>query len=105
MHWRRLSGLTGCGRYCIDFEDFEQKIISSDVKVFILCSPHNPVSRVWSAEEPEELQPFMQDRCRLAFDYGSWFGGDKSGSFIRINLATSRENIEDMAARIIRELE
>ena len=43
------------GRYCIDFEDFEQKIISSDVKVFILCSPHNPVSRVWSAEELTEL--------------------------------------------------
>lgn len=244
------------GRYCIDFGDFEQKIISSDVKVFILCSPHNPVSRVWSAEEltellaicrkhrvaviadeihhdltfgnavhvptlsaaaegdrvimltaasktfniaafknsfviikdpeireewdrftaglslssgdpvgyiateaayrygkewlaevrdviygnytylrdcfaehlpnvrltplegtylawadfsaylkPEELQPFMQDRCRLAFDYGSWFGGDRSGSFIRINLATSRENIEDMAGRMVRELE
>ena len=244
------------GRYCIDFGDFEQKIISSDVKVFILCSPHNPVSRVWSAEEltellaicrkhrvaviadeihhdltfgnavhvptlsaaaegdrvimltaasktfniaafknsfviikdpeireewdrftaglslssgdpvgyiateaayrygkewlaevrdviygnytylkdcfaehlpevrltplegtylawadfsaylkPEELQPFMQDRCRLAFDYGSWFGGDRSGSFIRINLATSRENIGDMAGRMIRELD
>jgi len=238
----------------VDFEDFEQKIISSDARVFILCSPHNPVSRVWSAEEltellaicrkhrvaviadeihhdltfgnavhvptlsaaaegdrvimltaasktfniaafknsfviikdpeireewdrftaclslssgdpvgyiateaayrygkewlsevrdviygnytylrdcfaehlpgvrltplegtylawadfsaylkPEELQPFMQDRCRLAFDYGSWFGGDRSGSFIRINLATSRENIEDMAGRMIRE--
>ena len=240
------------GRYYIDFEDFEQKIISSAVKVFIMCSPHNPVSRVWSAEElskllaicrkhkvavlsdelhhdltfggavhaptlsiaaeddrvimltaasktfniaafrnsfviikdpeireewdrftaglslsagdpvgyiateaayrygrewlaevrdviygnycwlrdcfaehlpqvrmtplegtylawadfgaylkPEELQPFMQDRCRLAFDYGSWFGGDRSGSFIRINLATSRENIEEMAGRMI----
>lgn len=240
------------GRYYIDIEDFEQKIISNDVKVFILCSPHNPVSRVWSADElteilaicrkhgvavisdeihhdltfgsavhvptlsvageddrvimltaasksfniaafknsfviirdpgirkewdrftaglslnsgdpvgyiateaayrygkewlaevrdvifgnyiylrdcfaehlpdvrmtplegtylawadfsayldPEDLQPFMQDKCKLAFDYGSWFGGDKSGSFIRINLATSRENIEDMAGRII----
>ena len=54
--------------------------------------------------KPEELQPFMQDICRLAFDYGSWFGGDKSGSFIRINLATSRDNIEDMAGRMIRGL-
>lgn len=239
------------GRYYIDFRDFEQKIIQNDVKVFILCSPHNPVSRVWSSDElsevmdicrrhdvavisdeihhdltfgdaihiptmsvandddriimltsasktfniaafknsfviirnpeiraawdrftsglslhsgnpigyiaaeaayrygrewldevrntvygnykylrgyfdknlpkvrmthlegtylawadfskylkSEELQPFMQDRCRLAFDYGSWFGGDRSGSFIRINLATSRENIEEMAGRI-----
>ena len=49
---------------------------------------------------PDEIQPFMQDRCKLAFDYGSWFGGDKSGSFIRINLATSRENIEEMVNRI-----
>ena len=242
------------GRYYIDFDDFEKKIADNDVKAFILCSPHNPVSRVWSADElrqmldicrrhdvavisdeihhdltfagavhvptmtvaepdyriimftaasktfniaalrnsfavirndevraawdrfmaglrltmgnplgyiaveagyrhgrewldevkeviygnyvyikeefakhlpevvmtpleatylawadfsaylkPEEVQPFMQDKCRLAFDYGSWFGGDKSGSFIRINLATKRENIEEMVSRIIKE--
>ena len=42
----------------------------------------------------------MQDKCKLAFDYGPWFGGDRSGSFIRINLATSRENIEEMVRRI-----
>ena len=54
--------------------------------------------------KPEELQPFMQDRCSLAFDYGSWFGGDQSGSFIRINLATSRENITDMVSRIVNAL-
>jgi hypothetical protein len=46
----------------------------------------------------------MQDRCGLAFDYGSWFGGESSGSFIRINLATSRTNIEEMANRIIQQL-
>ena len=50
---------------------------------------------------PDEIQPFMQDQCGLAFDYGSWFGGDHSGSFIRINLATSRENIEEMIRRIM----
>ena len=239
------------GRYYIDFEDFEERIVKNNVRAFILCSPHNPVSRVWSADElkklldicrrhdvaiisdeihhdltffgsvhiptltladendriimftaasktfntaalknsfavisnpglrekwdsfmtglringgnplgyiaaetayrfskpwlaevkaviesnyeyirdefaahlpevcmtpleatylawadfsayfaPEELQPFMQDKCRLAFDYGSWFGGDKSGSFIRINLATRRENIEEVVSRI-----
>ena len=239
------------GRYYIDFADFEKKITDENVKAFILCSPHNPVSRVWSADElkqvldicrrhdvavisdeihhdltfagavhtptmtvaepddriimftaasktfniaalknsfvvikneeiraawdslmtglrinmgnplgyiateagyrygsewlsevmdviygnylyikeefakhlpdvvmtpleatylawadfsaylsPEELQPFMQDRCRLAFDYGSWFGGDRSGSFIRINLATRRENIGEVVRRI-----
>lgn len=239
------------GRFYIDFEDFEQKIIDNDVKAFILCSPHNPVSRIWTPDEltqvldicrrhnvavisdeihhdltfggavhtptltlaqdddriimftaasktfniaafrnsfaiirdpeirakwdeftqamrvssgnpmgyiateaayryakpwleevkeviygnylyikeefaeklpqvvmtpldatylawadfsaylkPEEIESFMQDKCRLAFDYGSWFGGESSGSFIRINLATRRENIEEMVRRI-----
>lgn len=39
------------GEYTIDFEDFEKKIIDNDVKAFILCSPHNPVARVWTKEE------------------------------------------------------
>ena len=243
------------GRYYIDFEDFECRIIDNNVRAFILCSPHNPVSRVWSPDElkhlldicrrhavsvisdeihhdltfggavhtptlsiaeendriimftsasktfnlaafknsfavirdpelksewdrfmkglrisggnplgyiaaeaafrhskpwleelktavqrnydhicsefalklpevrmtpleatylawadfgayftPDELQPFMQDKCGLAFDYGNWFGGDRSGSFIRINLATSYENIEEMIRRIVQGL-
>lgn len=39
------------GYYTIDFADFEQKIIDNKVKLFILCSPHNPVGRVWRKEE------------------------------------------------------
>ncbi len=39
------------GKYHIDFEDFENKIIQNNVKLFILCSPHNPVGRVWKREE------------------------------------------------------
>lgn len=39
------------GVYTIDFEDFEQKIMDNNVKFFILCSPHNPVGRVWTEEE------------------------------------------------------
>lgn len=42
-------------RYHIDFEDFEDKIISEKVRLFILCSPHNPVGRVWTAEELVKL--------------------------------------------------
>lgn len=42
-------------RYTIDFEDFERKIIENGVKLFILCSPHNPVGRVWTKEELEKL--------------------------------------------------
>lgn len=43
------------GRYCIDFNDFENKIRENNVKLFILCSPHNPVGRVWTKEELIEI--------------------------------------------------
>lgn len=39
------------GKYSIDFKDFEEKIVQNKVKLFILCSPHNPVGRVWTKEE------------------------------------------------------
>ena len=39
------------GHYEMDFEDFEDKIIKEQVKLFILCSPHNPVGRVWEEWE------------------------------------------------------
>ena len=43
------------GHYTIDFEDFEQKIIDHNARLFILCSPHNPVGRVWTRAELEQL--------------------------------------------------
>ena len=52
----------------------------------------------------EEIKDFMQKKCRLAFDYGDWFGSTKSDTFIRMNVATSRENIEIAVQRIIEEL-
>ena len=39
------------GHYEIDFKDFEQKIRTEKVRLFILCSPHNPVGRVWTEQE------------------------------------------------------
>jgi cystathionine beta-lyase len=40
--------------YQIDFNDFEKKI-QQGVKAFILCSPHNPVGRVWTKTELLEM--------------------------------------------------
>ena len=45
----------GEGYYSIDFDDFENKIKENDVKLFILCNPHNPVGRVWTKDELERL--------------------------------------------------
>ncbi|ASN04287.1 MalY/PatB family protein [Virgibacillus necropolis] len=38
------------GRYEMNFKDLENKF-SSGVKAIILCSPHNPVGRVWNKDE------------------------------------------------------
>lgn len=43
------------GYYTIDFEDFEKKIRENNIKLFILCNPHNPVGRVWRKEELEKM--------------------------------------------------
>ncbi|WP_010532299.1 MalY/PatB family protein [Lentibacillus jeotgali] len=40
--------------YHIDFNDFEDKL-KQGVSAFILCSPHNPIGRVWTKEELEEM--------------------------------------------------
>lgn len=39
------------GKYSVNFEEFEKLIVENQVKMFILCSPHNPVGRVWTKEE------------------------------------------------------
>lgn len=41
----------GSIRYEMDFIDLEEKIKLHNVKLFILCNPHNPVGRVWTREE------------------------------------------------------
>lgn len=43
------------GRYTIDFEDLRKKAKDPRATLLILCSPHNPVGRVWTKEELVEL--------------------------------------------------
>ena len=42
------------GYYTMDLEDLESKI-TPKTKILALCSPHNPVGRVWSKDELEKL--------------------------------------------------
>lgn len=43
------------GRYQMDFDDLDAKAADPTVKMLLLCSPHNPVGRVWTAEELRRL--------------------------------------------------
>jgi len=39
----------------MDFADLEQKLADPRVKALLLCNPHNPVGRVWTAQELRRL--------------------------------------------------
>ena len=43
----------------VDWEDFETKCADEKTTVFLLCNPHNPCGRVWTAKELE----LMNDIC------------------------------------------
>ncbi len=57
------------GWYRIDFEDMEKKL-KTGIKLLIICSPHNPVSRLWSREELEQTAAL----CRR---YGTTLAADE----------------------------
>ncbi len=43
------------GRYRMDLAGFSEIAARPDVDAFVLCSPHNPVGRIWSRGELEEV--------------------------------------------------
>ena len=59
---KRFSGETVCvelinenGKYVIDFDALEEAFKDENNKLFLFCSPHNPVGRVWTKEELNHL--------------------------------------------------
>jgi len=63
------------GSYTVDFEDFERKIAENNTKLFILCSPHNPVGRVWSEQELKRM-------VEICIKYDKWIISDEIHSDI-----------------------
>ena len=49
------------GTYRMDFNDLEEKTKNPRAQLLILCSPHNPVGRVWSREELKKLGRICQN--------------------------------------------
>ena len=42
-------------RYEVNWQDFEEKCADEKTSVFLLCNPHNPVGRVWTRPELQQL--------------------------------------------------
>lgn len=75
------------GRYTPDFADMEAVIQREKVKAFILCSPHNPVGRIWTREELGEM-------LRICEKYGVYVISDE----IHHDLEVSGKHIPTLAA-------
>jgi len=70
----------GPGRYRMDLEHLEQCAARADARVLMLCSPHNPVGRVWTEDELREVLAIARKHnlvvlsdeihCDLTFDDG-----------------------------------
>ncbi|WP_068774017.1 MalY/PatB family protein [Paenibacillus sp. FJAT-26967] len=54
--------LSAEGDYTMDFDRLEQDLDAHPVKMLILCSPHNPVGRVWTRSELERLAEICTSR-------------------------------------------
>lgn len=48
------------GRYRMNLEELEDIIIKNKVKLMLLCSPHNPVGRVWTEDELQDLGAILK---------------------------------------------
>lgn len=56
--------------YRMDYADLERQFARPDTAGMILCSPHNPVGRVWSEQELRQL-------IEIAARYGKWIISDE----------------------------
>lgn len=54
--------------------------------------------------KPEDMHPVFENQCRIAPSFGEWFGGENYATFVRLNLATSLENIKIATNKIIKNI-
>ena len=54
--------------------------------------------------KPEEMHDFFENKCGIAPSFGEWFGGESYATFVRLNLATSLENIKIATTAILQNI-
>jgi len=90
------------GHYEIDFEDLEKKLSDPKNKVLLLCSPHNPVGRVWTEEELRRIydlcQTYKVDVLSDEIHNDLVFAGHKHRVFASLGTPVCKESVTFMAA-------
>jgi cystathionine beta-lyase len=88
------------GRYTMDFDDLRTKI-DAPGRMLILCSPHNPVGRVWTLEELEALARIAVERDLLVIadeiHHDLVFGGHRHSVFAALSPELAQQTITCIA--------
>ena len=72
-----------------------------DIKVYPLEGTYLVLVNLEKVLDEKTTKQFIQDECGLAIDFGHWFGKGYN-KYIRINLATSPDNVKEAIDRIIK---
>ena len=105
------------GHFELDFEKFEKTIEENQVSMFILCSPHNPVCRVWTEEELEKVLDIcrrhgvlvLADEIHQDFTYGDHHfvstaivkGGEYKDNLVILNAGSKTFNLAGLQASTV----
>ena len=90
------------GHYEINFADLEEKLSNPKNKLLLLCSPHNPVGRVWREEELRKIydlcQKYKVDVLSDEIHNDLVFQGHKHTVFASLGTPACKESVTFMAA-------
>jgi len=90
------------GHYEIDFEDLEEKLSHPKNKLLLLCSPHNPVGRVWTEDELRKIyelcQKYEVDVLSDEIHNDLVFDGHKHTVFASLGAPVIKQSVTFMAA-------
>ena len=86
----------GTGYYTFDFDGME-RAVTANTRVLMLCSPHNPVGRVWTREELERVADFALRHDLVVVDdeihHDIVFGGHEHIMLGRISQAIAQRSV------------
>lgn len=81
--------------------EFENKI--PEIIISPLEGTYLPFFDLRNAVNPNRVKEFIQDDCKIAIDFGEWFGNNFKG-FIRVNIATDFKYIDYFVNTVIKQL-
>lgn len=82
-------------------DEFQNKV--PEIIISPLEGTYLPFFDLRNIVNPNRVKEFIQDDCKIAIDFGEWFGSNFKG-FIRVNIATDFKYIEFFANNVVKQL-